>query len=375
MGDVYSIVGLPRPKALDKAYVGLAASDSVIAKVLSISEVAQIARAEKRLREYLQAKWDDRAKAATNVAVALYKRGQKEKAIATAVGQVMAYWAADVSDVYLDEFELMYKLARIAGWKKANRLITSSLQYSEPVTKAKKATKKPTAQALPNFELADEEALEALKKHQLFWIGDHYADGVSNGVASVVHDVMVEAGADRTAGAKKIAEKLLIELGMVRSPKGFNGSSPQYFEGLVANAATVARGHGQLNSFLQVGIAKYTVINPDDERTCERCHHMEGKTFTVQQGADQMHAELKAKTPDQVREAHPWMTAKGLKSISPKSGKSGSSDSAALAKAGQALPPYHFKCRCTIDVDEESYSYNDLLPMTLPTPDSEAEFA
>lgn len=371
---VYSIVGLPRRAAVDRAYIGLRTSDELVAKVLAVSEVAQIARAERRAREYLEAKWLARSAEAVNAAEALALKGRGADKITAAVDQIMERWAGDVEDAFGSEMDGIYRLARIAGFRKAATRSKASLQYNttnfteESVKKAKK-----TAKVVPNFDLADKDSMKALRQHQVFWLGDYYKSDVSKGIAQTAREVIVEAGGDRTKAGKLIRERMTIALGKVETPEGFHGSSKQYFEGLAANAATVARAHGQMRSFADIGISAYVIVNPDDERTCDHCGHMNGKVFKLKQGLDQMQAVLKAKNPKQVRAAHPWIGYKGLKGISSKAGAAGAEDADALAKAGQALPPFHFRCRCTADIDEEIGSWSGVVPMSAPTAEAESE--
>jgi hypothetical protein len=81
---------------------------------------------------------------------------------------------------------------------------------------------------------------------------------------------------------------------------------------------------------------------------------MNGQIFTVKDANAQNEATSAAKTPDEVREAHPWFSISKIKSIFKKGGNTG------LVKAGLALPPYHFRCRTTVDVSTESMSFEDL---------------
>lgn len=371
-GKVYSIVGLPRRAAVDRAYIGLRVSDEMVAKVLAISEVAQIARAEVRSREYLHAKWQARADQATKTAAALAAKGRPADKVEGAVHQIMERWAGDVTDAFTSEMEGVYRLARVAAYRKAALRTPESLQYDTPsftdVTKGKKVVK-----VVPKFDLADQGSIAALKEHQVFWIGDHYKKNVSDNVAKTAREVIVEAGGNRAKAGALMSDRLAGTLAAVEVPGAFIGTSKQYFEGLTANAATVARAHGQLRSFADIGASAYTIVNPNDERTCDFCSHMDGKVFKLKQGLDQMHAELKAKNPKQVRAAHPWIGSKALRAISSKAGHAGSKDADALAAAGQAMPPFHFRCRCTVDISADIGSFSKMMPFSAPTEELEAE--
>lgn len=361
---------------LAESYDGLIASDEIIAKVAKISEVAQMARAETRLREYLNAEWNKLASQATTLAASSAELGSTAKQVAVVVDKTMEEWAGTIEETFLDEFERIYKLARTAGHKKANRQSTAPLGYNVPKSeKVEKAVGRIIGEVAPTFDLVDEHAVAALQNHQVFWMGKFYKKGVSAEIAKVARETLIEAGQDSTLAGRLMAEKVASTLRQVRVPTGFNGTTKQYFEAVTANAATTARVHGQLRSFMEIGITKYQIHNPSDHRTCQRCSHMDGKVFTVQQGASQMQQELSASNPDAVKAAHPWPTMTQLTSISPSpgqvSGAAGVADSKALSASGLALPAYHFKCRCTVDVDPSVGSYDQLSPIPpsmIPSP-------
>jgi hypothetical protein len=78
---------------------------------------------------------------------------------------------------------------------------------------------------------------------------------------------------------------------------------------------------------------------------------MDGKKFSTEQANRQVAAEIEAENRDDIKAAHPWFSYKQVIAISPKAGHVSPQDSAALAKAGFPLPPFHFRCRCAIDVN------------------------
>ncbi len=353
-----------------QTYTRLVKVDSVIAKVAKISEVTQIGRGEKRTRSFMQNAWKKRAKEATKKAIQLARKLEKPKKIAAAIDAIMEQWKTDVLPVFISEFSLAYRLGRKAGCKKATRQIKGSLRYGlpkeTPVTKAKAPV-----ELLPSFDIIDQENLKALTKHQVFWIGDFYKKGVSKQIAATTKDVMARWGEGATIAGRRMGQKIGENFAHVRLPSGFVGTPKQYFSGLTANAFTVARVHGQMRSFAEIGIKTYTISNPVDKRTCSRCAHLDGKRFTTKQGVDAMHSELSAKSKAGVKAAHPWLSLGEIQKISPKpgfvGGAAGVKDAKALSEAGQALPTFHFKCRCTVDIGTDSMSYSNLVPLTPPT--------
>lgn len=332
-------------------YDGLRASDEAVAKALGLSEVAQIARTEGRMRQFMLAQWMAYARRAVSRAAALARAGKPAKTISATVRREMRQFPSAVLPRTTKELDKIYRLARTAGWKKATGQTKASLSYDTPnLTEIIKATPKAGFAINPSFTVVDEAAVAALQEQQVFWLGQLYGEQVAEGISTTVSEAMIEAGASRRVAGNLIQERLTEQLGHIRTPGGFHGSAAQYFEGVAANAATHARAFGQLTSMDEVGFTTYYVTNPSDSRTCPVCNHVDGKVFTVSQGKKQMEAVLDADSPDAVKAVHPWLSIKAIEKISPNPGKQSLADSKALAGAGQALPPYHFRCRCAVDV-------------------------
>jgi hypothetical protein len=488
-------VGQP---TLDTLHDGVTAVDDLLYKALRLSEVARIARLETQLRRYLLAAWNAHSRKAVDQAVALAEQLKPTSMIARAVERGMDRWAREVLPRHIETQEKIYRLARTAGWKKANKKTSASLAYStENMTEVIGKAEPIYSEIIPAFDLADEQAMAALGEHQTFWIGDHYDENVGRTIADTTKTTMVEAGKNRKVAGELIRERMAIALGAFSTPGGWHGSAAQYFEGLAANAATTARAFGQMRSFQDYGVTKYTWNAINDRRTCfqkdtlvlmadgswkpicqirigekaitregraqkvtatfinkgekwsrveiadegeiectrdhplgkvgggwveaslsdgallesltpmgqlfaqgfsqvtnvrlfeksqdahdievefdhsyvvwpgvpvhncTRCAHLDGKVFTVEQGAGVMERELAAKTPDGVKRAHPFIGGsfadmEKLLSLSPSKGRGPAKESAALAGAGIAMPPAHYRCRCTVDISTEAGSW------------------
>lgn len=330
------------PETIDALYAGLCLADEMVAKALKVKELARIARAETRLREYLAASWRTRASKAVDRAVAAATSGKSATKVERAVANAMAPWEDTAISALNRATASIYKLGRQVGWRKGSGATKDSLQYESEVKKA--------SDPFPGFDVYDENAVEALDNFNMFWVSGHYSRTVSATIAEVVRDALVKSGGDLKEAGRLIREALERELGKIKLPGGFIGSADAYFEGLAANAATVARVYGQLRSFEQAGVRELEIVNPMDLHTSEFCEHMNGKVFTVEQARAQIDAELAATTPEAFKKAHPWVSVDELHDISPKPGNVGDADAAALAAAGIGLPPYHWRCRTTIDV-------------------------
>jgi len=344
---------------IESTYRAVVASNHLVAKAFKLSYTAQLAQTELRLRRYLEAKWNIRRTEAVSKASSMARKKSRAAAITAAINKIMKPWAPEVLPKFNKEMESVYRMARVAGHKKATRQSTASLQYNiPPTTGDDKTVAKAKYDVNPTFDLIDEAAIDALENQNVFWVGQHYDENLSKTIAATAKETMIEAGQSTEKAAKLMEERITNALTIFVTPAGFAGTEKQYFEGLVANAMTVGRTYGQMRSFAQIGIQKYTIVNPGGSRICEVCLGLQGKTFTTEQGLDQIINEFAAKKPETIKLVHPWpRSAKGI------AGKTSSQ----LASAGLALPAYHFRCRCTIDIVDVS-SYADLVPMTFPIP-------
>ena len=345
--------------AIDVVRKRLDLSDELIAKALGISEIARMSRLETKMYQTYLSKWKVRSKSASNIAGKAARGGSKASAITKAVDREMAKWAKDVEAQSNADIEAMYKLARRAGHRKVVTRSTASLAYSlakpampsvQDVSKAGGSPRRPEVSV--SFDVTDVNAIDALQAQNMFWIGEHYGEHVAAAIATSVSETMVQAGTSRAIADELIRSVVERELGLVTYPSGFRGTAEQYFQGLAANTSTVARAYGQMRSFADIGVTKYTIVNPRDDRTCPVCSQMDGKVFNVADGVAQMNRELEADSPESIKEIHPWVSAKELSKIGGKS-----SD---LVNAGLALPGYHFRCRCAVDIDVSSFSYGSL---------------
>jgi len=76
---------------------------------------------------------------------------------------------------------------------------------------------------------------------------------------------------------------------------------------------------------------------------------MNGKVFSVEVAVNHIEKLSGATDPDFVKANHPWLSFKQVQAISPQAGHVSKRDSDALARAGIPLPPFHFRCRTTVD--------------------------
>ena len=351
-------MALPASK-IDTVFEMLAQSDALIAKALGISEVAQIARIESNLRKYIDGKWNELKAQAIKEAHSMAMAGKGHSAISAKVIRTMSRIAFATKGRLSKDVKSIYEKARVAAWRKYREGLTATLAYDTPnFSEVKKAGETHLElKPLPTFTTADANAQKAISKIQYLWLKEHVPENMAASIRETVREVMLVEGQGRAAAGTELKRRLTEELGRVKTPAGWNGTQRQYFEGVSSNASTTARVHGHMNSFTEFGAKKYEILAAGDERTCPVCSQMDGKVFTVKQGASVMSAEMAAKNPSGAKAAHPWYSEKELQKISTGSGHVSAKDSQALAAAGFSTPPFHFRCRCTVSVSDAPGSF------------------
>jgi hypothetical protein len=247
----------------------------------------------------------------------------------------------------------VYRLGKKAANRRANGKIKGEFVYDYS-TALNKVDEAPEIALV--FGLADERAIAALSEGHFFWFAEHFARNVSEVIRTVVADEALRQGLNREEVGRALALAIKRELGItggdreLELPSGWRGTYDEYFEALSANVTTLARSASTVMGIEEAGGVRLVIVNPEDERTCERCMIMSGKEFTVGQARSQLDKLLAARTPEAVKAAQPWYSVKELKQISKKPGHVSDRDSARLAEAGVILPGYHMKCRCTVDL-------------------------
>lgn len=228
------------------------------------------------------------------------------------------------------------------------------------------------AEVKPHFGLVDKQAIDAATEKVFMWLGDFTHKDLPEAISKVVKDIVITNGQDASLAATQLgtalADKFGFELsgtslsldGVPKVPTGFKGDVQDYLEVVSSNAVTLATNMGTAQSFKELHITEYTIVNPEDERTCDVCNFMSGQTFETQALTDHIDNLLAATNADEVKAASPWVHTvdemgahtelSSLTSSTPLTGF----EKDKLAGEGFAMPPYHGRCRCSIDIAESS---------------------
>jgi hypothetical protein len=241
--------------------------------------------------------------------------------------------------------------------KRQIKLLTSRLKKIYQI--AKDIGAKEAKVAGLRFNLADQKAVRAVAKHQVFWVGDFYTTHLSERIRAVSSDILIKQGLGRVEAGKVLGEALKREFGLIpggRSPfapnvpAAFAGRPDDYFKGVASTASHQSRTFGKISAYNEVGITSYKLVNPNDKRTGKICQQMNGQVFSVQTGVAQMNSIIEAEKPEDVKEVAPWLSAKQIRETVGNA-KPGSQDATdRLSAAGAVLPPFHMLCRTEVVV-------------------------
>lgn len=232
------------------------------------------------------------------------------------------------------QIEKCYVLAKMAMIKRLNGFKgRATYEISDAVQKAET----PEHRFTFTFDLRDEGAIKELQDSYLFWYGSHYSERISDAIKAAVLKTKFEEGFSRVETGAAIKESVAEIMGLEAG-----SFSESYFEGLAASVTTTARAAGSLSGLVSGNAQTYVISNPEDERTCPRCSAVVGIPLPVPAAVAQLERLRAAKSVEDVKSAQPWYSITDFLAVGTKV-----SD---LVAAGIILPPFHFLCRCSVDI-------------------------
>lgn len=181
----------------------------------------------------------------------------------------------------------------------------------------------------PSFTLKDVRAIEILTRHNCYWLGEHYGKHVGGKIARLTQEAISDG-----LGRNELAESLRQELG------GIAGGY-KYWDVASSAALVRSRSFGCVAGMVDAGIMEYEILAMGDERMCDICGEMHGRTFSVSEAQKVIDSVLDINNPDKFKTAMPWH-------ISPSVGVSSSK----LLADGMSITPFHGRCRCVLVVAE-----------------------
>lgn len=356
----------------------LSICDTIVFKAAALGSYPQLARKELRARIALS---DEHTKIARKADKVLLAKVAKAKTITvTRINSWVKAWAKafdNYTDEVMSDIEDVVSFGNYAGkrvtYQRAFGAPQSITVYQGPPYRDRTPinerveVSKATLDIKPSTTLEDERAIAQILKGQRFWIGKYHNDILSKQIQQIAKDILLEQGLPAKEAGAKLAQTLGYVNGYKKAkpkvtiPKGWSGSTQQYFDGVAANAATVSRIHGQMRAMVEMGIERYEIINALDERTCSRCNMMNGAVLDVRKSYQQI-VDIIGGPPGAAATGAPWLSEADFASRFQTKGASGLQDD------GVGYPPFHFKCRCSVDIIPDQIFTTVTIPATVQVP-------
>lgn len=178
-----------------------------------------------------------------------------------------------------------------------------------------------------SFSLVDERSMDWIRKNTMYWVGQHYDEHLSEGIAKIGEAVLKD-GMDRATAAAFFQKNL---------GKTFKRSRV-YWDLLSNHVVNRTREFGRVGAY-QTAKIKYLKIRAImDHRTSLICQELNGKIIPVSHAIKTRDAIINAKDPESVKEISPWHSDKEVRQkyigMNPKD-----------YPDHFGLPPYHGRCR------------------------------
>jgi len=333
-------MGLPAEKLETMKAKAVREIDLLMVEVMmeGLSQEPSIRRLEVSLAESLVSKFKKRVQVAINRGLATLNLKPDKP-----------YTDKDVRK-FLDAFKKEYSKFPKDAEPTINRFAPAMYNQSRrlPVKPIKK-------QVAIDFDLIDDAARAHMTKESMWWVGDHYDTVLRERLNDMTRHSMIEKGLGRVEAAKDLRKSLQDnmlrgKMPAVPMPPGWRGTDQAYFEALSGNIANRASNFGTITNYQEAGFETFEIAAIIDRRTSDICRRMNGKVFTVDQGADLRDRIIGAENPTQLKGIAGWVKGKEAEKLfGIKSGVAATpAQTTKMAKAGMALPPYHFRCRTVI---------------------------
>ena len=191
------------------------------------------------------------------------------------------------------------------------------------------------------FGIKDTKALATLKKHDTYWIGNSYKDGVTEKVNTLLNNIPEEIPMTRKAYATYLGKNM---------PEVV--ANKNYWEVFSSNALNRARSRSLGQTFLENDIERYEVVAIIDERTSEICRMMDGTVMEVRKMVEKYKQIDEASDPEEVKDIFKWGASDSngvyIKNGEDKVYLKGNLTGDDLQAMGLDAPPYHGRCRSTV---------------------------
>lgn len=303
-----------------------ASAGRVFLRKAGIEEFAELAEAEVEASRTLSNRHYDAVRSAVGSLGAF--RGTNPVAAASLFARRYAVRYA-LDDVIAELFRTAYTLGKAAMVKRLNGSFAGPLRYE-----INEVSKNDPVDPDLEFEIdeEDEDDIAAFVLMFSSWMWRHHVDRIESRVELILGNVGTR-GRTRAEIASSARQAVLDAIG----PSDVTDSASVTESAVIVTTGRVA-GSAAVASRYNVAIR---IVNPMDERTCPRCAAIAGTVIPIEYVTRQLDALRSASTFEEYKKAQPWLNKDEFLAAGP--------DIDGFASAGITLPPYHGKCRCTID--------------------------
>lgn len=183
------------------------------------------------------------------------------------------------------------------------------------------------------FGKKDKGVLQWLNQDALYWIESYYEREVRDKLRETISEV-VSSGESRLQAGKRLQAAFGDRV----------KKDHLYWEGLSNHITTRTREFAKVSGYIQAGVEFIEVRAVLDNRTTQICRYMHGRVFTVESAKEIRSKIMEADTPEAIKKVAPWITGGKVKRMR----------TMKLIEEGVILPPYHWNCRTTTVMWDES---------------------
>lgn len=325
-------------KKLTTAYGSIGAL-KVVNKALSNTKNEPVT-ATKAFGQIMDAHWVKLAKKVMKKSDGVKSTTKSVNSFLKFVDKTMGQYSKIAADDIEDYIEHLYKLSR-------KRFVADH--------NLKAVQKAELPEIDPSIWIAkDTEAVAAITRITNNSAGKFYQNSVQKTVQESVKKNLLDTPLTNAEAVeimkKDLAKALKIKQGQLASkvvPKGFHGTSNQYFSGLAENSATLARTAQSIYAIEDVG-AKWIVIRSvRSSRTCLGCLAMDGQKFKTARMVKHLEKILSIDDVSEYKDIQPsfHFKTKGESTTKQKA------EAKKIASSDQVrIPPFHFRCECYADM-------------------------
>jgi hypothetical protein len=190
---------------------------------------------------------------------------------------------------------------------------------------------RPTEPQPDPFNLRDDRAVDWVRQcWMLYEIDGHFDEEIARKIADVAAEGLGEG-----LGRRDLAKLLSSTLSSFTSIQQHDRHYWDRYAGAVMNRA---RTFDQIAGLIEADFDHYEIFTAGDERCCERCLALDGKTYLVKSAFVGINELMKCRSIEEARTTDPWAFAGFYKILSVED----------ILNLPFVLPPFCDGCRCGI---------------------------